>query len=84
MNVEVTALHEEFAARLGTAATNQDAAQVDSILAEVGDVGLDCALATLAVAIRYLVTMMTLEHGREAALKVFETTALQAGMACDD
>jgi hypothetical protein len=84
VNVEVKPLHEEFAARLGQAGTDQDAARVDAILAEIADAGLQTALAVLAVQTRSLVWMLTLERGREEARKVFTTTILEAGQACDD
>jgi hypothetical protein len=43
MDVEVTFAHQEFAARLGQAATNSDADRVDALLDEIADAGLETA-----------------------------------------
>lgn len=82
--VTVTPAAEEFAARLGAAGTDRDAAKVDAVLGEIAAAGLPMALAVLAVQTRNLVWMLKLQHGDEAARKLFETTVLQAGEACDD
>ena len=80
MNINVTPVHEDYAARLGQAGTDSDADRCDAILAEIADAGLETALAVLAVQTRNLVWMLTLEHGEEAARKLFETTII-AGQA---
>jgi hypothetical protein len=83
-DITVTPATEEVAARLALAAAKSDAARCDAILAEIGDTGLDTALAVLAVQTRSLVAMLTLEHGREETRKLFERTILDAGAVLDE
>jgi len=84
MNVVVTPLHEEYAARLGAAGCGSDAAAADAILDEIADAGLTCALAVLCCQTRNLAQTVMLQHGPQTALRLFETTAMQAGAACDE
>jgi hypothetical protein len=83
MDVPVTPVHEEYAARLGFAAMQSDAAAIDGILDEIADAGLAYALAVVAVQTRNLVWTLRLHQGDEVARSLFERTIIDAGQACD-
>ena len=84
MEIRVRPEHEEFAARLGQAGVQSDAAKADSILNEIADAGLECAMAVLCVQTRSLVWTLSFLRGPDDALKLFSNTIAAASLAVDD
>ena len=77
LNIEIEPQHQAIAARLGLALLDGDPDRVDGALSEVAALGLECALAVLAVQTRNLVSALT-PHGIEQARAVLQRTTLDA------
>ena len=79
--IAVTPADQRRAAELPEACVHEDADRVGALLAELLDAGPERALAVTAVLARNLAGVLVSVHGRDTALRVLESTRLDAAMA---
>ncbi|MCB1265044.1 MAG: hypothetical protein KDB56_10730 [Mycobacterium sp.] len=83
-DIAVTPADQRRAAELVEAALRGDGNQLGEHLADLHHAGTDRTLATIAVLARNLAVTLVAVHGDTAALKIIESTRLDALLADDD
>ena len=83
-DIEVTAADQRRAAELAEACVHGDGEQVGDLLADLVDAGPVRALAVAALLARNLAAVLVAAHGRDGALRVLESTKLDAAIAEPD
>ena len=81
LNIAITPADQRRAAELAEACVRSDADQVGEHLAGLLRVGPTRTLAAAAVLARNLAAALVTAHGRDVALRVLESTRLDAAMA---
>jgi len=81
LNAEVLPIDQRRAAELPEAALQGDAQRFSDLLAELAAAGPVRALAVTAVLSRNLVATLIAAHGRDGALRILESTRLDAAVA---
>ena len=82
-DIAVTPADQRRAAELVEAALRGDGNRLGEHLADLHDAGVDRTLAAVAVMARNLAVTLVAVHGDAAALKIIESTRLDAQLAGD-
>jgi hypothetical protein len=77
-HIEVTAYHQELAARLALATIERNADRIEAGLAEVAAAGVSAALAVLSVQSRNLAAAMIVLQGIDGARRFLQRTIFDA------
>lgn len=80
----ITPTHQRIAAELAEAAVLGDAQRVDNLVDDIRTAGVDTSLAVNAVLTRSLGVTLVNAYGRDVALRVLESTKLDAALAEPD
>jgi hypothetical protein len=83
-DIEVTAADQRRAAELAEACVHGDGDKVGDLLADLADAGFVRALAVTGVLARNLAATLIAAQGRDNALRVLESTRLDASIADND
>lgn len=82
--MNITPTHQRIAAELAEAAVLGDAQRIDTLVDDLRTAGVNASLAVNAVLTRSLGATLVDAYGRDLALRVLESTKLDAALAEPD